>query len=91
MPTAKEFKEHLFEAFRIAELDGRTSVFVNAGYLHRSVGGYPNRKTNQMPDCCDAMLRAMRKGDVIVSQPPKGKGATLTIRYALPRSAPTQN
>jgi 5-methylcytosine-specific restriction protein A len=91
MPTAKEFREHLFEAFRIAELDGRTSVFVNAGYLHRAVGGYPNRKTNRMPVCCDAMLRAMRKGDVIVSQPPKGKGATLTIRYALPRSAPTQN
>ena len=91
MPTAKEFREHLFEAFRIAELDGRTSVFVNAGYLHRAVGGYPNRNTNRMPVCCDAMLRAMRKGDVIVSQPPKGKGATLTIRYALPRSAPTQN
>jgi 5-methylcytosine-specific restriction protein A len=65
MPTAKEFREHLFEAFRIAELDGRTSVFVNAGYLHRAVGGYPNRKTNRMPVCCDAMLRAMRKGDVI--------------------------
>lgn len=91
MPTAKEFREHLFEAFRIAELDGRTSVFVNAGYLHRAVGGYPNRKTNRMPVCCDAMLRAMRKGDVIVSRPPKGKGATLTIRYALPRSPPTQN
>jgi hypothetical protein len=28
----------------------------------------------------------MKAGDVIVDQPPKRRGATLTIRYFLPRS-----
>jgi hypothetical protein len=85
MPTAKEFRGHLVEAFRIALQDGQETVVVNAGYLHRAVGGYPNRDTSRMPVCCNVMLRAMRKGDGIVSQPPKRRGATLTIRYVLPR------
>ena len=85
MPTSEEFREQLFEAFRIALQDGQETVVVNAGYLHRAVGGYPNRDTSRMPVCCNVMLRAMRKGDGIVSQPPKRRGATLTIRYVLPR------
>jgi hypothetical protein len=85
MPTAKEFREQLFEVFRIAEQKRQASVAVRAGDLHRAVGGYPNRNTQRMPVCCDVMRSAMHRGDVIVSEPPKGRGATLTIRYVLPR------
>lgn len=86
MPTAEEFRELLFEVFQAAEEGHYASVVVNAGELHRKVGGYPNRNNNRMPVCCNVMRNAMRRGDVIVSEPPKGQGATLTIRYALPRS-----
>jgi len=85
MPTAGEFREQLLEVFRVAEREHQGTVTVAAGHLHHAVGGYPN-KTHRMPVCCEVMLRAMRKGDTILYQPLKGKGARLTIRYLLPRS-----
>jgi hypothetical protein len=38
-----------------------------------------------MANCCNVMTEAMQPGDKILSSPLKGKGATLTIRYVLPR------
>jgi len=38
-----------------------------------------------MPVCCNVMLSEMSNEDVIVSKPPKGQGASLVIRYKLPR------
>ena len=35
--------------------------------------------------CCDAMYSERRNGDEIIFAPQKGKGASLTIRYSLPR------
>ena len=86
MPTAEEFREQLFEVFRRAEQKRHASVVVKAGDLHRAVGGYPNRNTQRMPVCCNVMRSVMGSRDVIVSEPAKGKGATLTIRYELPRA-----
>lgn len=41
---------------------------------------------NRMPVCCDAMRRMMDSSvDSILSEPPKGKGASLCIRYQIPR------
>lgn len=59
---------------------------VNAGELHRRVGGYPG-SNHRMPVSCEVMRSAMGSdaGDIVLSQPPKGDGATLTIRYVLPR------
>lgn len=37
--------------------------------------------------CCDAMRATMAAGDQIVTQPAGGRGASLTVRYGLPRSA----
>lgn len=34
-----------------------------------------------MPECCQAMYNLMCNDDQIISSPPKGKGASLTIRY----------
>lgn len=86
MPTAEEFREQLFEVFRVAQEKGQSEVLVKAGDLHRAVGGYPGRG-QRMPNCCQVMLSAMCQGDAIVSKPPKGKGATLVIRYSLPRGS----
>lgn len=84
MPTIDQFREELGNQLSRAELSGAGSVEINSGQLHRDVGGYPGPK-HAMPSCCDAMMDAKRTGDIIISQPPKGKGATLTIRFKLPR------
>ena len=67
------------------ERQGRPHVEVNAGELHRLVGGYPNAGQHRMPMCCEAMLTERREGDEIVFQPEHQSGASLTIRYRLPR------
>jgi len=64
---------------------GFAAVEVNAGQLHRLVGDYPDPKRHRMPVCCDVMLSTMALGDEVVARPPKGKGASLTIRYQFPR------
>lgn len=66
--------------------DGRGTVEINAGELHGRVGDYPGRN-HRMPVCCKVMHSAFAPdvGDVIVGEPPSGQGASLTIRYVLPR------
>lgn len=59
-------------------------VDVNSGDLHRRLGGYPSQ-SHQMPTCCSVMWSIKGPGDEVMSQPPSGKGATLTIRYQTPR------
>ena len=81
MPTSKDFRDLLFEVFRAGARQGQSWVIVKAADLHRQSGEYPNGGNHRMAGCCGVMLRAMRPGDVIVSGPPKGRGASLTIRY----------
>jgi 5-methylcytosine-specific restriction protein A len=42
-----------------------------------------------MPVCCDVMRAAIASdvGDRVLQEPPSGQGASLTIRYVLPRPA----
>ena len=77
---AEEIARRMIEAEKL----GADSVKVNAGEVHRAVGGYPSRN-HSMPTCCDAMYREQRDGDRVFSTPHKGKGASLTIEYMLPR------
>lgn len=84
MPTADEFRFELRVQMRAAELLGYPSVDINAGQLHRKLGIYP-KPNHQMPTCCNVMEAEMRGGDAIIASPPKGRGASLTIRYNLPR------
>jgi 5-methylcytosine-specific restriction protein A len=79
----------IFATSRLAQLflaqrRGMPHIDINAGELHRRLGGYPGR-SHQMPSCCQAMYAEKKIDDMIISQPPEGKGATLTIRYKLPR------
>jgi len=69
-----------------AQRQGRPHIEVNAGELHRTVGEYPNRARHRMPMCCRVMRDEREDGDEIVYEPQRGQGASLTIRYHLPRS-----
>ena len=63
---------------------GKSSVDVRAANLHTEVGVYPARG-HSMPTCCTVMYEEMQPGDEILLTPPGGKGATLLVRYKLPR------
>jgi 5-methylcytosine-specific restriction protein A len=84
VPSKDEFRTELRSQLREAELRGGAEIAVNSGELHRKLGGYPGA-SHQMPSCCDAMYDEQRPGDAILSAPTKGKGASLTIQYRLPR------
>jgi hypothetical protein len=83
-PTASDFQMELNRVFHAAKEKGESHIDVKSGDLHRQVGGYPD-PNHRMPVCCDVMRRNMKAGDTILHEPPKGKGATLKIRYQIPR------
>lgn len=82
--TADDFRRALAERFDQAARAGSPHVDIKSGELHREVGGYPGHD-HRMPLCCNVMNEATRAGDKVLSAPPSGKGATLVIRYKLPR------
>jgi hypothetical protein len=88
MPTADDFRMEMYRMMNEAVHKGRETVEITAGELHKRVGDYPGRN-HRMPVCCEVMRGASAPdaGDVIVEQPPSGQGASLTIRYVLPRPA----
>ena len=83
-PDSYDFQQSLYKIFKDAQANENHYIDVNSGELHRRVGGYPGRN-HRMPLCCEIMKKNMKTGDQILEQPPKGKGASLTIRYKLPR------
>ena len=84
MPSAAEFRQTLATTLHGASTQGLPYIDVIAGWLHEQVGEYPGPE-HRMPVCCAVMRSEMRPGDLILDQPPKGVGASLTIRYFLPR------
>lgn len=82
--TADSFRAALQRAFDDATRAGQVSLRIEAGHLHRIVGGYPGRD-HRMPLCCHVMRSSMAAGDTVVESPPSGAGASLTIEYRLPR------
>jgi len=83
--TATGFRARLDKLLSAASKLGFVAVEVNAGKLHRMVGGYPG-PSHSMPICCYVMRQRMTAADIIVAQPPRGNGASLTVRYRLPRT-----
>jgi len=81
---ADDFRSALRAQLRAAELAGKTAIDINAGELHRNVGGYPGARTHRMPMCCSIMRQELRSGDAIVSER-ASDGASFTARYKLPR------
>jgi 5-methylcytosine-specific restriction protein A len=84
MPTPKDFQSELDSIFASAQQQGKSFVEIKSGDLHRSVGGY-HRHNHRLPSCCRVMKKNMKPGDQILQQPPSGVGATLIIRFKLPR------
>lgn len=84
MPKTEAFRAELDARIRRAEAAQMTFIEIVSGELHRAVGGYPG-PDHRMPMCCAVMRAAMRGGDHILHAPPSGQGATLRIRYQLPR------
>ena len=82
--TAQDFQDKLDNIFASAQNQGKLYVDVKSGDLHRRVGGYPGHN-HRMPVCCEVMRRNMNIGDQILQEPPSGQGATLVVRYKLPR------
>ena len=84
-PTADEFRAALRGRFDRATEEGKRSLEIRSGDLHEEVGGYPG-SNHRMRNCCSVMRSEMTEGDVEVDAPPKGDGASVVIRYTLPRN-----
>lgn len=82
-PRRADFEAVLSRVISDARMQRKTIVMVRAGDLHKMVAPYSRKETNRMPVCCRVMRKAMRRGDTIVSAPPKGDGPSLTVRYRL--------
>jgi 5-methylcytosine-specific restriction protein A len=79
-----DFAGELQKILADAKQRGLPNIRAKSGDLHRRVGGYPG-SNHRMPMCCSAMRAMMKDGDIIVEQPPKGNGASLTLEYQLSR------
>lgn len=84
MPSTEDFQTVLDSIFSFVEEKLLTGVIIESGKLHRLVGGYPGTD-HRMPICCSVMRKNMMGGDEVLSEPPSGAGATLTIKYQFPR------
>lgn len=84
-PTSAVFQAVLDALFEEATHVGKSHLDVVAGELHRQVGGYPGHN-HRIPMCCGAMRRLLSDGDTILHSPPSGSGASLAIRYCIPRA-----
>ena len=85
MTTAEDFKKELRALLNSAEKQGKRYIDVESRDLHRQVGGYPDPNNHRMPVCSGVMYREMSTEDEVIKAPPNGKGATVVIRYQLPR------
>lgn len=84
-PNTQAFKTIIRILLKTAESSNQEYLDINAGKLHRFIGGYP-QPNNRMPVCNSAMKQLMQNGDLILAEPPSGQGAKLTIRYFVPRT-----
>ncbi len=83
--SQQHFLAKLNEIFAEKTAAGAEEVTITSGELHRLLGGYPGTN-HRMPICCAAMRQVFDQNkDAVLHSPESGMGATLTIRYALPR------
>lgn len=78
--TAADFYHALYRRFDAAAAAGEPDLVVSAGDLHKSL-----KAANRLSLCCNCMYDTQNIGDSIVNVPSGGVGATLSIRYVLPR------
>jgi len=86
--NSQDFRIELNAQIDRATRQGRPHIEVNAGELHRTVGGYPPKtgSSHAMPSCCEVMRSEFRKGRAeVVHETDSGNAPAFTIRYELPR------
>ncbi|HJJ28581.1 MAG TPA: hypothetical protein O0X70_04240 [Methanocorpusculum sp.] len=77
--TAADFHHELYRRFDGAGEKAR-ALIISAGDLHKSL-----RAANRMEAAANTLYDMQNIGDVILSVPSGGAGASLEIRFALPR------
>ena len=82
--VAQDFQTELERTFAQAREEGQDHVDIVSRELHRRVRGYPGRD-HRMPVCCQVMMANVAPGDRVLRRPPSGQGASLAIRYRIPR------
>lgn len=84
-PSTDQFRAELRAQIKRARQQGRPHAEINAGELHRALGGYPPKvgePAAAMPSCAEVMWQEYSEGrDDVIHQPNSGRGASLTIRY----------
>lgn len=84
LPTAQEFRGEISKRLAWAEKKGWDYLILNAGQVHRDVGGYP-APNHRMPTLCRVMMQMKTPRDEVLYRPRLGIGAGLEIKYRLPR------
>jgi 5-methylcytosine-specific restriction protein A len=82
----RRFASTLESLLAQARKAGETFLEVNAGDLHRKVGGFPGPQ-HHMSLCCNVLRGAMGPDDFAVREPRSGSGPSLTLRYHLIEAA----
>lgn len=88
MATTDDFRAELRSQIDRATKQGRPHIEINAGELHRIVGGYPPRpgKSHSMPSCCNVLREELKRGNAeVIYETESGQAPALTVRYSLPR------
>ncbi|MDU9375465.1 hypothetical protein McpSp1_00390 [Methanocorpusculaceae archaeon Sp1] len=78
--TAADFYHAMYRRFDAAAEEGEPALEITAGDLHKSL-----KAANRLSLCCNCLYDMQNIGDVILQAPSGGVGASLLIRYALPR------
>ena len=87
---ADNFQDELSASIERARRQGRGHIEVNAGELHRAVGGYPAKSgaPDRMCRCRNVMREELKRGQAeVIHDGDGGDPPALTIRYDLPRPA----
>jgi 5-methylcytosine-specific restriction protein A len=88
MDGTNEFATVIAEQIIRADKQGRPHIEINAGEVHRMVGGYPAKlgSNHAMASCCNAMWNEFSKGKgEVIFRTRSGQSASLTLRFYLPR------
>jgi hypothetical protein len=79
MMQAVLFRRELLRRFKADEALGAPTVDINAGDIHRAVGGHPG-SDHRMATCCGVIYAEQGPNDQIIAQPPKRKEMTRLSR-----------
>lgn len=83
-PTKSDFLLAIQELKNLSRSQALEYIEILSSDLHKKLGHYSGTN-HRMASCSDAMYDSMveHKGDEVITKPPKGRGATLKIRYYL--------